>query len=272
MKSFVEIKIKSKLFEIFIVFVFSLKIFGQDCPCGEGNNNVGRVTCEIAQRCSCIIDVSKKVDGRCRPLPSYSSNTRRQKEAQYLSETVGRSISIFELTSNLKLQQALENGKYEENGKVYYFTPFEEVEKSIEIQKDKFLKKDFSPTENRFLKREELDGIDSAIREYKKYLGTPNSTPVHPNFFLNLGKELVQTNNEDNVKKAIEIFKFDAESNQSLESQIELNKAQLQLAISIENIDKNKAKSLLKDVIQDKKATTLIRENASEKLKILEKP
>lgn len=127
-----------------------------------------------------------------------------------------------------------------------------------------------SRIEEKFLKRKDLDGIDDAIKEYKRNLGTPNSTPARPNFFLNLGKELME---KDKISDAIKIFSLDVEINKSVEAQIELNNAQIRLADVLMNVgQRTKAKRALEKVISDEKASQEIKTKAYDKLTILRNP
>lgn len=237
MKSHVKNDLKFIVFVVAILCVFSLTNLAQSkpCDCGKGNDNLGTVTCETSQRCSCLVENSK-VDGRCRPLPTYSSIQKEKRQSQYLSEVLGRPVSVTEIKQDSRLQQALESGKYEENGKTYNFTAYKDVEASLSknyLPRDKFL-----ANENIFVSRWKLDGLDSAIMEHKK---NPTNSNVSENFFLELGNYSIQ---EKRFDEAIKILKLNTELNPNSEdAYFELGKA-YKLNAGIENSNENYKKAI----------------------------
>jgi len=246
-----------------LLFILSSILVGQPEP--RCRNGAGEIFCEGGLQAACNAG-GGKFNGRCNDISAYAKSLLAGKEneanAKYYSQVSGEQISADELTEEKK-QQLVRGEIIKSDGTVITFTPINQIKKYVQENPEKF---DRSRMENRFIERERLDGLDKALEEYKKNLGSPNSTPVRPGFFLNFGRELLQNNR---LAEAIRIFSFDLEVNKenALESQMELNNAQIKLAeIFIENNQKGKAKTLLNDVVKDKKASETIKVKANERL------
>lgn len=278
MKLLVTNKSLSFIGGIILNLIFSYIAFSQEnCKLCEGVNvccDKGTPICyndENPPRSTCLAPPNTEL--------ALSGNERDEKEfkAQFVSKLLGRKIGVEELENNKALQEGLKNGKIVvSNGETITFTPIGEIIKEIRENPDKYrssqkdinkTEKDINKTEDKFIKRTELDGIKKAFEEYKENLGTPNSTPVRPNFFLSFGRELAQKNTIEDLQKAITIFQFDAEQNKSQEAQTELNLTQIKLAdLSIQQNQIKNAKTILEKVRKDEKASQEIKREATQKL------
>ncbi len=259
---------------LFLSIIFSWNVIGQELKC---NSDEKKCNCDGVDFCCkglarCYPDKNPK--NRCSSpdtLSKYLDTINSDdmvmaayftfvKDEELTNEVVTKNKRILEMDT--ELIESLERGelKTNSNEKPITFTPFGKATEIIKQYK----------VEDNFLDRERLDGVDKAIKEYKKNLGSPNSTPIQSNFFLSFGKDLVRKNR---VFDAIKIFGLDVEINKSQESQTELNNAQLKLADIFININQERnAKKTLKKILDDKKASTETITKASEKLTQIKKP
>jgi len=255
-KLFVKIRWSLIILSCGFVSVFSLTVLGQD-TC---TNAAGIVYCDKNQDAACSVTGEGKFDGNCnnRNAQLYFEGTEAEFAADYYYKVSGTRVSPAEI-KNKKYQDQLNNGRIEKSdGTIITFTPIERVKTAIkETQQQNYL----TPSEKQFILRNELDGPDKAIEEYKKNLGNSTATPVRPKFFLTLGKALMQVKK---LNEAVKILSLNAEINKSPEAQMELLNAQIeQLTL---NGEKDKAVNVLNNVVKDKNTSIEVKNLANEKL------